>query len=170
MILPDSSGGERGTRARSGHPPCRRTAHLRGARRDRRRRRAAVPRRAAAPLDAGALGIIPDGALAVARGRIVWLGPDADLEAAVALGPATRVIDAAGRVVMPGVVECHTHVVFGGDRAAEFQMRVAGQELPGDRRGRQAASGAPSATRGPRLARSSSTGVGVTWVGCSATG
>ncbi len=80
-----------------------------------------------APPEAGALGIVPDGALAVAGGRIVWLGPDADLEAAVTVGPATRVVDAGGRVVMPGVVECHTHVVFGGDRAAEFQMRVAGR-------------------------------------------
>jgi len=78
------------------------------------------------PRDAGALGIVAGGALAVAGGRIVWVGADADLEAAVAVGPATRVIDAGGRVVMPGVVECHTHVVFGGDRAAEFQMRVAG--------------------------------------------
>lgn len=80
-----------------------------------------------APLEAGILGIIPDGALAVARGRIVWLGPDAQLEAAVILGPATRVVDAGGRVVMPGVVECHTHVVFGGERSLEFQMRVAGK-------------------------------------------
>lgn len=80
-----------------------------------------------APPEAAALGIIPDGALAVADGRIVWLGPDADLEAAVTVGPGTRVVDARGRVVMPGVVECHTHVAFGGDRAAEFQMRVAGK-------------------------------------------
>jgi imidazolonepropionase len=91
---------------------------------------AGAPRRVGAltaPLAAAALGIIPDGALAVADGRIVWLGPHADLEAAVAVGPTTRVVDARGRVVMPGVVECHTHVVFGGDRAAEFQMRVAGK-------------------------------------------
>jgi len=75
---------------------------------------------------ADGLGIIPIGAVAVAGGRITWVGPDASLQAAVAMEPHTRVIDAGGRVVMPGVVECHTHVVFGGDRAAEFQLRVAG--------------------------------------------
>lgn len=76
---------------------------------------------------ADGLGIIPRGAVAITGGRIVWVGPDADLDRAVAIGPRTRAIDAGGRVVMPGVVECHTHVVFGGDRAAEFQMRVAGR-------------------------------------------
>jgi imidazolonepropionase len=81
----------------------------------------------AGPLGVDALGIILDGALAVAGGRIVWLGPDAELEAAVTVRPATRVVDARGRVVMPGVVECHTHVVFGGERSVEFQMRVAGK-------------------------------------------
>ena len=76
---------------------------------------------------ADGLGVISGGAVAVGEGRISWVGPDPDLEAAVEIGPRTRVIDAGGRVVMPGVVECHTHVVFGGDRAAEFQMRVAGK-------------------------------------------
>jgi imidazolonepropionase len=71
------------------------------------------------------LGIIRDGAVAAADGRIVWIGPDAQVEREVVSNGAT-VIDAGGRVVMPGVVECHTHVVFGGERAAEFQMRVAG--------------------------------------------
>jgi len=73
------------------------------------------------------LGIIPDGSVAVSGGRIVWVGPDSALDATPTIGPHTKVIDAAGRVVMPGVVECHTHVVFGGERAAEFQMRVAGK-------------------------------------------
>jgi imidazolonepropionase len=75
---------------------------------------------------AARLGLIADGALAVAGGRIVWVGRDAALAAAVTVTPATRVLDAAGRLVMPGLVECHTHVVFGGDRAAEYQLRVAG--------------------------------------------
>ncbi len=77
---------------------------------------------------AGGLGIVSNGAVAVSGGRIVWVGPDPDLLAAVTVGPRTRVIDAGGRLVMPGVVECHTHAVFGGDRAAEFQMRVAGRD------------------------------------------
>ena len=77
--------------------------------------------------DSGArLGIVADGALAAASGRIVWVGRDADLADAVAVTSATRVLDAEGRVVMPGIVECHTHVVFGGDRAAEYQLRVRG--------------------------------------------
>ncbi|MHB9150429.1 MAG: imidazolonepropionase [Thermoleophilia bacterium] len=76
---------------------------------------------------ADGLGIVPNGAVAAAAGRITWVGPDAALHEAVDIGPDCRVIDAGGRVVMPGVVECHTHVVFGGDRAAEFQMRVAGR-------------------------------------------
>ncbi|MHB0980677.1 MAG: imidazolonepropionase-like domain-containing protein, partial [Thermoleophilia bacterium] len=79
------------------------------------------------PGPADDLGIIPGGAVAVSGGRIVWVGAEATLEAAVTIDPRTRVVDAGGRVVMPGVVECHTHVVFGGDRAAEFQMRVAGK-------------------------------------------
>lgn len=76
---------------------------------------------------ADGLGIVPNGAVAAAAGRITWVGPDAALQEAVGIGPDCRVINAGGRVVMPGVVECHTHVVFGGDRAAEFQMRVAGR-------------------------------------------
>ncbi len=85
-----------------------------------------APATATAGTDDAALGIIEDGALAAADGRIVWVGRDADLAAAVALAPAATTLDARGRVVMPGVVECHTHAVFGGDRAGEFQMRVRG--------------------------------------------
>lgn len=75
------------------------------------------------------LGIVSAAALAATGGVITWIGPDADLSGVAAglIGPATRVVDAGGRVVMPGVVECHTHLVFGGDRAAEYQMRVAGR-------------------------------------------
>ena len=75
---------------------------------------------------AARLGLIADAALAATAGRILWVGSDAELADAVAVTPATRVLDAGGRVVMPGIVECHTHVVFGGDRAAEYQLRVAG--------------------------------------------
>ena len=75
----------------------------------------------------GGLGIVRDGAVAVAGGRVVWVGRAADLAVCVPTGPETRVLDAGGRVVMPGLVECHTHLAFGGDRADEFQMRVAGR-------------------------------------------
>ncbi len=76
----------------------------------------------------GPLGVIPQGALAAYEGRIVWVGPEADLAQAVAieaLPPESR-HDAGGRAVLPGFVDSHTHFVFAGDRAEEFQLRHAG--------------------------------------------
>ena len=72
----------------------------------------------------GQLGVVEDGALALAGERILATGPTADLRRRY---PAARAIDAAGRVVMPGFVDPHTHVVWVGDRAAEFEMRLAGK-------------------------------------------
>lgn len=71
----------------------------------------------------GELGIINDGALAARDGRIVAVGKTAELRAACA---ARREIDASGRVVIPGFVDPHTHAVWAGDRAAEFELRIAG--------------------------------------------
>jgi len=71
----------------------------------------------------GDLAIIADGALAVSHGSIVDLGPTVDL---AARHQAAQTIDASGRVVMPGFVDPHTHVVFAGDRANEFERRIAG--------------------------------------------
>lgn len=71
----------------------------------------------------GDLAIIADGALAISDGAIVALGPTVDLAARY---PAAPIIDAGGRVVMPGFVDPHTHVVFAGDRANEFERRIAG--------------------------------------------
>jgi len=71
----------------------------------------------------GDLAIIAGGALAVSDGSIVDLGPTADL---VVKHQAAQTIDAGGRVVMPGFVDPHTHVVFAGDRASEFEQRIAG--------------------------------------------
>lgn len=73
--------------------------------------------------DLGRLGLIADGAVAADAGRIVAVGTTADLRAAVR---ARREYDAGGRVVLPGFVDPHTHVVWVGDRAAEFEMRIAG--------------------------------------------
>src|SRR5690554_4574467 len=67
-------------------------------------------------------GAIEPGALAVAQGRIVWLGPQAELPR----GEAAEFYDAEGRWVTPGLVDCHTHLVYGGDRAAEFELRLQG--------------------------------------------
>ncbi|HEY7339698.1 MAG TPA: imidazolonepropionase [Ktedonobacterales bacterium] len=76
----------------------------------------------------GPLGVIPNGALAAQNGGIVWVGPEADLAQAVAveaIPPAER-HDAGARAVLPGFVDSHTHFVFAGNRAEEFQLRHAG--------------------------------------------
>jgi imidazolonepropionase len=67
------------------------------------------------------LGAIEPGAIAVRDGRIAWVGPDADLPASNA--PST---DCEGRWITPGLVDCHTHLVWAGDRAREFGMRLEG--------------------------------------------
>jgi imidazolonepropionase len=68
-------------------------------------------------------GLIPDAAVAIEGERIVWAGPMA------ALPPAFRSLpehDAGGRLVTPGLIDCHTHAVFGGHRAVEFELRLKG--------------------------------------------
>jgi imidazolonepropionase len=72
------------------------------------------------------VGSIASGALAAFHGRIVWVGPDGALGENVRLVPGGEAVDAAGHLVMPGLVECHTHLAWAGDRADEFQLRVAG--------------------------------------------
>ena len=68
-------------------------------------------------------GLIDDGALVAEGDRIVWLGRETDL-------PATTVpsleIDVGGALVTPGLIDPHTHLVYGGDRAAEFELRLTG--------------------------------------------
>jgi len=78
------------------------------------------PKRGAAMSD---LAIIKDGALAVRDGRIVAVGTSAEL---LAEYRSENVIEAGGRVVMPGFVDPHTHLVWAGDRAGEFEQRLAG--------------------------------------------
>jgi imidazolonepropionase len=70
------------------------------------------------------LGLIPDGAVAVADGLVVQVGTTADVRDGVA--GAARVVDAGGRVVLPGFVDAHTHLLFGGSRADEFEWRLRG--------------------------------------------
>jgi imidazolonepropionase len=67
------------------------------------------------------LGLIPDGAIAAKDGRIAWIGPRAELP-----GTAEEITDCAGDWILPGLVDCHTHLVFGGNRAAEFEQRLSG--------------------------------------------
>lgn len=71
----------------------------------------------------GAYGLISEGAVAISGDAIIWVGPaNAQPDQ---YSDYTRV-DLGGRLVTPGLVDCHTHVVFGGDRAEEFEMRLNG--------------------------------------------
>jgi imidazolonepropionase len=71
----------------------------------------------------GELGLIEDGAVAIAEGCVVAVGSTRELASKV---HASREIDASGKVVCPGFVDPHTHLVWMGDRAAEFEQRIAG--------------------------------------------
>lgn len=68
-------------------------------------------------------GLIPDAAVALEDDRIAWAGPMADLPAAYRTLPAH---DCGGRLVTPGLIDCHTHAVFAGHRAVEFELRLMG--------------------------------------------
>ena len=70
-------------------------------------------------------GAIEAGALAIEGGRIAFCGPAADLPGAPG-GLTREVRDLDGRWITPGLIDCHTHIVYGGDRAAEFEMRLEG--------------------------------------------
>lgn len=72
------------------------------------------------------LGLVRDGALAARDGRIVAAGARDDVLRAVEVLPDCRCLDAGGRVVMPGFVDCHTHLVFARYRLDEYEWRVAG--------------------------------------------
>ena len=74
--------------------------------------------------DLGKLGIIPDGAILFRDGVIQSVGTSSDLLSAYRDEPR---LDAGGRVIMPGFVDPHTHAVWIGDRAAEFEMRLRGK-------------------------------------------
>lgn len=121
----------------------------------------------------GGLGMIERGALAVRGGAIAWVGEDDEWPAAaIALGapagqgsrnrrrqtidvaPAWHVVDAGGRLVTPGLIDCHTHAIFAGDRANEFAMRAAGRsylEIAGAGGGIQATLGPTRAARDGEL-------------------
>lgn len=73
----------------------------------------------------GGIGTRADHALVVEDGRVAWLGPASSAPA------ADSVIDVEGRCVTPGFVDSHAHLVFAGDRSAEFAARMAGQAYDG---------------------------------------
>jgi imidazolonepropionase len=70
------------------------------------------------------LAIIQDGAMLLRDGRIEAVGTRSQIEAL--LNSDTQIIDAGGRVATPGFVDAHTHLVFAGNRADEFEMRCSG--------------------------------------------
>ncbi|WP_431807370.1 imidazolonepropionase [Microbacterium paraoxydans] len=72
-------------------------------------------------------GTRTDAAVLVDDGRIVWLGTSHEATARTADLADLEVVDAAGRAVIPGFVDSHSHLVFAGDRAAEFEARMAGR-------------------------------------------
>ena len=73
--------------------------------------------------ESGGYGLIQGGALVLNGDRIAWVGAESDLPAEYG---AVHRHDLGGRLVTPGLVDCHTHIVFGGDRAREFEMRLEG--------------------------------------------
>ncbi|MDQ3744631.1 MAG: imidazolonepropionase [Acidobacteriota bacterium] len=84
----------------------------------------AGPGRPRAGAELRELSIVEDGAMLVRGGRIERVGKRADIEPRV--GADCRVVDAAGRVVLPGFVDAHAHPVFAGNRADEFERRAEG--------------------------------------------
>jgi imidazolonepropionase len=70
------------------------------------------------------IGIVESGAIVARDGRIVFAGPEKELPSAARA--AERIVDCEGRWITPALIDCHTHLVYGGDRAREFELRLAG--------------------------------------------
>jgi imidazolonepropionase len=70
----------------------------------------------------GRYNLIADGALAVDKGELIWVGPRSACPAFV----ARKQHEFSGGIITPGLVDCHTHLVFGGDRSQEFEQRLNG--------------------------------------------
>ncbi len=73
--------------------------------------------------DDDSYGLVEDGAIAINGTRIAWVGPRTGLPAPF---QALEAEDLGGRLVTPALIDCHTHVVFGENRAAEFELRLSG--------------------------------------------
>ncbi len=72
--------------------------------------------------DLPGFGVVEDGAIAIAGGALAWLGPRVDLPQKT----AAHTKSLAGRWITPALIDCHTHLIFGGDRSAEFEQRLKG--------------------------------------------
>ena len=68
-------------------------------------------------------GLIEQGAIALSGKTIAWVGNDSDLPQHFKTAPA---IDMQGRLITPALIECHSHIIFGGNRAREFELRLQG--------------------------------------------
>jgi imidazolonepropionase len=80
------------------------------------------------------LGMIQNGAAAIEKGRIFWVGKTEELSGKFSLNREGREMNATGKVVMPGLIDAHTHLVFAGSRENEFEQRIQGlsyQEIAG---------------------------------------
>ena len=84
----------------------------------------AGPRRARVRAEMRELAIVPAGGMLIEDGRVSRIGPSAEIENGLPAG--SQVIDATGKVVLPGFVDAHAHPVFGGNRVDEFEMRAQG--------------------------------------------
>ncbi|WP_127959567.1 imidazolonepropionase [Serratia microhaemolytica] len=73
-------------------------------------------------MQGGKYQIIHDGAIAVQQGKIIWLGPRNELPSI----NAHQVTTFSAGIITPGLIDCHTHLVFGGDRSHEFEQRLNG--------------------------------------------
>jgi imidazolonepropionase len=101
--------------------------------------------------DAG-YGAIHDGALAWRDGRIAWVGARGDLPADAEQRSA-EIVDLHGGWITPGLIDCHTHLVFAGDRAAEFEQRLQGASYEEIARALAMPIGSIGPTRGRALER-----------------
>ena len=75
--------------------------------------------------DGAAYGLIDDGLMLLRAGYIVWIGSRSEVPAEL-LPNVTRFESADGRLITPGLIDCHTHLVYAGNRANEFEMRLQG--------------------------------------------
>jgi imidazolonepropionase len=76
--------------------------------------------------DESGLGMLQNGAAAIKEGRISWIGKTDELPKEFVLSKGGREIDATGKVVMPGLIDSHTHLIFAGSRENEFEQRIQG--------------------------------------------
>lgn len=76
------------------------------------------------------LGIIRKGTVVIKEEKIFWIGKTDQVPREFVLSPKGKKIDAAGKVVMPGLIDSHTHLIFAGSREHEFEQRVQGLSYP----------------------------------------